>query len=160
MIRTPALLAYACSVTHRVVRTFETTCGREPAFDYVVDFSTTQERDPGIPSAHRLDEGPPAVGSRFSLVSRFNETEQTIVYEITALERPVAVTFVGEGRNFHGVDVISFASRPEGGTLVTYEADLSLKGLARLAEPLIRGKLDAMSDKAVEGLKAALDRRA
>ncbi len=147
-------------MTHRVVRTFETVCAPEPAFDYVADFSTTQEWDPGIPSATRIGAGPIEVGSRFELVSRFNRTEQTIVYEITALRRPSGVTFVGEGDNFHGVDVISFAPRPGGGSLVTYEADLSLKGLARLAEPFIRGKLDTMSDHAVEGLKAALDLQA
>ena len=39
----------------------------------------------------------------------------------------------------------------------TYEADLGLKGLAALATPFIRGRLDTMSDDAVAGLKSALD---
>ena len=154
------LLAYAGGMTHRVHRVIETACPHEVAFDFAADFSTTQAWDPGVPRARRLDEGAIEVGSRFELVSRFNTTEQTLVYEITELARPARVVLVGDGGNFHGVDTISFASRDEGGTVVTYEADLSLKGWARLAEPFIGGKLDAMSDRAVAGLKAALDARA
>ena len=78
------------------------------------------------------------MGSRFELVSRFGSTEQTIVYEITAFDRPNSVTFVGEGTNFRGTDVISFTDADGGGTRVTYDADLGLKGLAALAMPFIR----------------------
>jgi carbon monoxide dehydrogenase subunit G len=144
-------------MTHRVERTIHTTCPQQVAFDHVADFSTTQDWDPGIPSAERIGDDPVAAGSRFRLVSRFNRTEQTLVYEITEYERPNAVTLVGEGGNFHGVDRITFAPDAGGGTVVTYRADLSLRGVARLAEPFIKGKLDAMSDRAVAGLKAALD---
>jgi carbon monoxide dehydrogenase subunit G len=144
-------------MTHRVERVIQTTCPQEAAFDHVADFSTAQGWDPGIPSAERMDDGPVGQGSKFRLVSRFNQTEQTLIYEITEYDRPNAVTLVGDGGNFHGVDRITFASAPEGGTSVTYRADLSLKGVARLAEPFIRGKLDAMSDRAVAGLRAALD---
>lgn len=145
-------------MTHRVVRTFETIRGQEAAFDFVADFSTTQDWDPGIPSARRLDEGPVGPASRFELVSRFNDTEQTLIYEVVAFDRPRSVTLVGDGHNFRGVDVISFSAREGGGTVVTYEADLSLTGFARLAEPFMKRKLDEMSDRAVTGLKTALDR--
>ncbi len=144
-------------MTHRVERTIETSCAQEAAFDFVADFSTTQAWDPGIPSARRLDGDPLGVGSRFELVSRFNGKEQTLTYEVTTYDRPRSITLVGDGANFHGVDVISFAPRDGAGTAVTYRADLALKGVARLAEPFIGGKLDAMSDRAVAGLKTALD---
>ena len=137
-----------------------TACDRTAAFDFVADFSTAEEWDPGIPSARRLDGEPIGVGSRFELVSRFGSTEQTIVYEITAFDRPNSVTFVGKGSNFSGTDVISFTPREGGGTNVTYVADLGLKGLASVALPFIKGRLDEMSDRAVAGLQAALDARA
>jgi carbon monoxide dehydrogenase subunit G len=143
-------------MTHRVERTFLTTCSREAAFDHVADFSTTQGWDPGIPSAERIDLGPLGVGSTFRLVSRFGRTEQTLIYEITEYDRPNALTLVGDGGNFHGIDRITFVPADEG-TTVTYVADLSLRGPARLAEPFIKGKLDTMSDDAVAGLRAALD---
>lgn len=151
---------YARWVTHRVERVIETGCSQERAFDFVADFSTTEEWDPGIPQARRLDDGPLGVGSRFELLSRFGSKEQTIVYEITTFDRPIGVTFVGDGKNFHGADVISFAPRHGGGTVVTYVADLGLKGLASMALPFIRGRLDEMSDRAVAGLREALEARA
>jgi carbon monoxide dehydrogenase subunit G len=142
---------------HRIERRFGVAASQEVAFDYVADFSTAEEWDPGIPKASRLDDGPIGVGSRFELLSRFGKTEQTIVYEITEYERANRVVFVGDGGNFHGVDEISFSPRDEGGTIVDYVADLNLKGAAALAVPFIRGRLDQMGDHAVAGLKAALD---
>jgi carbon monoxide dehydrogenase subunit G len=144
-------------MAHHVERTIETRCTRERAFDFVADFSTTQTWDPGIPSAKRLDDGPIEVGSRFELLSRFGKTEQTIVYEVTAYDHPRSVTFTGEGKRFHGTDVIGFADLPGGGTRVSYVADLGLKGPASLALPFLRRKLDTMSDDAVAGLKRELD---
>ena len=126
----------------------------------MADFSTTQEWDPGIQAAKRLGDRPIGVGSRFELVSRFGSTEQTIVYEIAAYDRPTSVTFVGDGKTFRGTDVISFSEDAAGRTRVTYVADLGLKGLTALAMPFIRGRLDAMSDDAVDGLRRALDARA
>jgi len=146
-------------MAHHVEREIVTTCPRERAFDFVADFSTTQEWDPGIPVAKRLGDRPIGLGSRFELVSRFGSTEQTIVYEIVAYDRPTSVTFVGEGKTFRGTDVISF-SDDAGRTRVTYVADLGLKGLTALAMPFIRGRLDTMSDDAVDGLRRALDARA
>ncbi len=143
---------------HRVERTLQVTASPEAAFDYVADFSRAQEWDPGIPSARRLDDGEIGVGSRFELVSRFGSTEQTIVYELTEYDRPETVTFVGDGKNFRGTDTISFSPAEDGGTRVTYVADLGLKGLAALAVPFLRGRLDEMSDAAVAGLQVALDR--
>lgn len=142
---------------HRVERTVEVAASPEAAFDFVADFSRAQEWDPGIPSARRLDDGPIGPGSRFELRSRFGSTEQLITYEITAYDRPHDVTFGGDGKNFRGTDTISFDPLETGGTRVTYVADLGLKGVAALALPFIRGRLDSMSDDAVAGLKAALD---
>jgi dehydrogenase/reductase SDR family member 12 len=142
---------------HQVERVIETTCARADAFDYVADFSTAQAWDPGIPSARRLDDRPFGVGSKFELVSRFGKTEQTIVYEIAAFDRPNSVTFVGEGSNFQGKDVISFSDLEDGGSRVTYRADLGLKGVAGLAMPFLHARLDSMSEDAVAGLKRALD---
>jgi len=147
-------------MSHRVERTLDVAASPEVAFDFVADFSRAQEWDPGIPSARRLDDGPIGIGSRFELLSRFGSTEQLIEYEITELDRPHQVTFVGDGKNFHGTDTISFAPAEGGGTRVTYVADLGLKGVAAFALPFLRGRLDSMSDDAVAGLKAALDRLA
>lgn len=142
----------------RVQKTIRVNATIEGAFDYVADFSTTAEWDPGIAEASRLDVGPSREGSRFRVVAEFNGRHLPLEYTITAFDRPRRVVLVGEGDTFHGVDEISFEST-EGGTIVTYVADLHLKGIARLAEPFMKGRFEELGRKAVEGLQRELDRR-
>ena len=130
----------------------------EVAFDYVADFSTTAEWDPGIAEASRLDVGPSREGSRFRVVADFNGRKLPLEYAITAFDRPRRVVLVGEGKTFHGVDEITFESAGAG-TIVAYVADLRLKGLARVLEPFFKGRFEELGRAAVAGLRRELDRR-
>ena len=152
--------AYARSMTHRVERVIETACPIERAFDFVADFSTTEEWDPGIPSARRLDDRPigPAAASSCSRGSA-RPSRRSSTRSPPSI-RPTSVTFVGDGKHFQGHRRDLVRPGQDGGTRVTYVADLGLKGLSSLALPFIRGRLDEMSDRAVAGLKTALDARA
>lgn len=143
----------------RVRETITVTAPVDVAFDYVADFSTTAEWDPGIVEASRLDPGPTREGSRFRVVADFNGRRLLLEYTITGFDRPNRLVLVGEGSNFHGVDEIVFEASGAG-TTVTYAADLRLKGLLRLAEPFMRSRFEALGRSAVAGLKRELDRRA
>ena len=55
----------------RYTATVETPRERRDVFAYLSDFSTTQEWDPGVAEAERLDDGPVAVGTRFRVVAEF-----------------------------------------------------------------------------------------
>jgi len=131
----------------------------EVAFDYVADFTTTAEWDPGITEASRLDVGPSREGSRFRVIADFNGRKLPLEYSITEFDRPRRVVLVGDGSTFHGVDEIRFESAGAG-TLVTYTADLQLKGVLRVVEPFMKGRFDELGRKAVAGLQRELDRRA
>jgi carbon monoxide dehydrogenase subunit G len=141
----------------RVQQTIHVKAPIEAAFDYVADFSTTEEWDPGIVEASRLDVGPSREGSRFHVVSEFNGRKLPLEYTITAFERPRRVVLVGEGDTFHGVDEITFESAGSG-TMVTYVADLQLKGIARIVEPFMKGRFEELGRKAAAGLQRELDR--
>jgi carbon monoxide dehydrogenase subunit G len=130
----------------------------EEAFDYLADFSTTAEWDPGIVEARRGEEGPIGVGSTFHLVSRFKDRELRLRYVMTEYDRPRRFVVVGDGPRFHGVDDIRFSDAGEGRTVILYIADLRLTGLARLAEPFMGGTFAELGRNAVAGLKAALSR--
>jgi hypothetical protein len=52
----------------RYTATVETPRTRRDVAAYLSDFSTTQEWDPGVVEAQRLDDGPVGVGSRFRIV--------------------------------------------------------------------------------------------
>jgi carbon monoxide dehydrogenase subunit G len=129
----------------------------EEAFDYLADFSTTAEWDPGIVEARRGEDGPIGVGSTFHLVSEFNGKRLRLTYVMTEYERPRRFVVVGDGPSFHGVDDIRFTDAGGGRTVIFYRADLKLTGLAKLAAPFMGGRFAELGRKAIAGLRAALD---
>ena len=131
----------------------------EEAFAYVADFATTAEWDPGIAEARRVDEGELGVGARFEVVADFNGRRLPLTYEITAFEPPTRVVLVGEGSTFSGTDEITLIPAAGGGTRITYEADINLKGLGMLAQPFMKGRFEQMGDDAVRGLERVLTGR-
>lgn len=139
----------------KVQRTIEVPVTPERAFDYVADFSTTAEWDPGIAAASRLDDGPVGLGSRFAVTAAFGDRALPLVYEITEYERPTRVVIIGTGGVFRGVDEIKFAPSP-GGTRIDYTADLSLTGFAKLVQPFMGKRFQELGDKAMAGLQAVL----
>ncbi len=143
----------------RLQETIEVARSMEEAFDYVADFSTTADWDPGIAEARRVGDGAVGVGSRFEVVADFNGRRLPLVYEIVEYERPERVVLVGRGANFEGRDEIRFAREGDSHVRIDYLADIELKGLARLAEPFMGGRFDKMGKAAVRGLKTALEHR-
>jgi carbon monoxide dehydrogenase subunit G len=131
----------------------------DEAFAYVADFATTAEWDPGIAEARRVDQGELGVGTRFEVVADFNGRKLPLTYEMTAFDAPGRIVLTGEGSTFHGEDEILFASTPDGGTHITYVADINLKGIAKLAQPFMKGRFEEMGDKAVAGLRRVLTER-
>jgi hypothetical protein len=130
----------------------------DEAFDYLSDFSTTQEWDPGVVRAVRLDEGDVRVGSEFALTARFLGRTAPLTYEVIEYHRPLAVTFRGENATVVSRDRITFESA-EGGTRIVYDADLSLKGPLRVADPLLRLAFKPVGDRALAGLRERLSGR-
>ena len=131
---------------------------RPPAevFDYLADFSTTEEWDPGIVRATRTSEGAIGVGATFDLVSIFRGREVPVTYEITEYDPPNRFVIVGSNQRFTGIDEISFS--PEGdGTRIHYTADFRMKGIAKLFEPFLGGVFEKLSAEAMEGLVETLD---
>ncbi len=125
-------------------------------FDYLSDFSTTAEWDPGVLEAERMDDAPIAVGSEFLIVAEFlgrrNSLDLSGAPVRSAQQRDaprVSSTVVS-------LDRITFDAWG-GGTRVTYEADLKLKGPLRLADPLLGLAFQRVGDRALAGMRATLD---
>jgi NAD(P)-dependent dehydrogenase (short-subunit alcohol dehydrogenase family) len=77
-------------------------------------------------------------------------------YVVTELKPPNQVVLEGEGKKIKAIDSIAFEEKGSG-TKITYVADLSFSGLLASAEPLMRGALDRVGRKAVQGLQSALN---
>lgn len=108
----------------------------DEVFSYLADFANVEEWDPSCVSASPIDGGTPARGSRYAVTSRFLGSETELTYVIERLERPSVVVLRGENDAVVSIDTISFREIPGGGTEVTYEADLTLKGARRILDPV------------------------
>ena len=144
----------------KLVRTITTDAPLDRVFAYLADFSTNAEWDPGTESAVARDDDGPKLGQKYDLVVTFGDRKLDMVYEITALKENRLITLIGDGSTTHAIDTMEFSEVPDGGTSVTYIADIKLKGLLRLAEPFLRGKFNELGDKAEAGMAEQLRRLA
>ena len=137
----------------------ETQWAPEEAFTYLSDFSTSAEWDPGIVEARRVGAGEIGEGSEFRLVASFLRRRTSLTYRVVEYAPVTAVTFVGENAAVVSHDRITFEATATG-TRVTYEADLGLKGVLRLAGPLLALAFNRVGDRARAGLSEVLARPA
>lgn len=136
----------------------DTELSREDVFAYLSDFSTAEEWDPGTLCAERLGDRPLGEGSEFRLVAEFLGRKSELIYRIVEYDRPHAVTLVGENPTVISRDRITFEPIANG-TRLTYDADLRLKGLLRLTDPLFALAFRRVGDRALAGLGRELARR-
>jgi NAD(P)-dependent dehydrogenase (short-subunit alcohol dehydrogenase family) len=128
----------------------------EDAFDYLADFANTAEWDPGTASAERLDSGEVGLGSAFRLEVRVGPRSVPLDFRIVAFDRPRRVVLLGESHSVRSKDTVTVVPAADGGSVVTYDADLSLKGPFVLANPALGPFLDRIGDKGVDGLRRTL----
>ncbi|HLY48697.1 MAG TPA: SRPBCC family protein [Solirubrobacteraceae bacterium] len=129
----------------------------EAVFTYLSDFSTAAEWDPGVVEAERLDDHPIGEGTRFRLVAEFIGRRSPLTYRIVEYDPPHRITFLGENATVTSRDRIAFEP-VEDGTRVTYDADLQLKGLLRVIDPLLQLAFNRTGDRALDGLRRVLSR--
>ena len=135
--------------------TIETQRTPDEAFAYLSDFSTSAEWDPGVVEAARVGTAPLGVGTEFRLVAEFLGRATPLSYRVVEYEPPRAVTFGGENTTVISRDRITFEPIATG-TRVTYDAELRLKRLLRLADPLLALAFNRVGDRALSGLRGVL----
>ncbi len=143
----------------RLHESIDTALPVEAAFSYLADFANSQEWDPGVASAERLDGGPLDVGTRFRLDVRIGGRTAPMEYRISELDAPRRVVFVGSGSGVSAVDSIGF-ERTSSGTRIDYTADIRLAGLMRLIQPLLGKTFAKIARDAAGGMQHQLDARA
>ncbi|HWK17406.1 MAG TPA: SRPBCC family protein [Solirubrobacteraceae bacterium] len=143
----------------RYAASVESPGSLEDVFSYLSDFSSTEEWDPGVVRAERLGEGPIAVGTRFHLVASFLGRENELTYDVVEYAPPHAITLRGENATVVSLDRITFEPL-DGGTRVTYDAELTLKGPLKLADPLLGLAFGRVGGRALAGLRRTIGVRA
>jgi hypothetical protein len=140
----------------RYAATVETAWDGEVAFTYLADFTTISDWDPGVVRSKRLTGDPLSVGARFEVTTSYLGREATLTYETIEIEHLRRVLLRAESGSFTSLDEMTFDERPGRGTLVTYDADLAMKGLARAAELPMRLAFRRIGDAARDGLRRRL----
>lgn len=144
----------------KTTRTITTAAPLDEVFAYMADFSNGPEWDPTQESSVAREEGGPKLGQVYDIVVRWGDREVPMVYEVTAFKPNHMITLVGDGSTTHAVDTLEFTEVSDGGTAVTYTADIKLKGLLRLAEPFLGSKFNELFENAEAGIAQQLNKLA
>jgi hypothetical protein len=139
----------------KLVRTVVVDKPLKAVFDYLADFTTTTDWDPGTLITVR-ERGNGGVGTTYLNTSRFLGRTTQLTYIVEELVDQQAIRLRGENKTVTAVDTMTF--RPVApGTEVTYAAEFTLKGLARVTGPLLKPAFERLGDKAEVGLRQALN---
>ena len=125
------------------------------AFAYLAAFDNIRDWDPSVVSARRLDEGALRLGSTFDVVVRAGRGELPLRYEVVRFDPGEVVALEASARWFRSYDVITVT--PAGsGSVVTYDALLELRSLAKLAAPFMGRAFKKIGDDAAANLRRVL----
>lgn len=138
-----------------VERTFSVRPAPEVVIDYLSDFARAEQWDPGTVSCTRTDDGAVGVGSTWKNVSKFRGKETELTYELTKQDAG-RLTFVGKNKTATSVDDIRVV--PDGsGSIITYHAEITFHGLAKLAGPFLRSEFNKLGDQTVASMTGTLN---
>jgi hypothetical protein len=126
------------------------------AFAYMADLSNFAAWDPGVVRVEQVagkGAGPDAV---FDVDVKSVGKPLTLRYRTTFHDSPKTVVVRAQSRLLTSLDTISV--RADGtGSIVTYDAELSLNGIFGVADSLVRLAFNRIGDRAAVGLVKALE---
>lgn len=126
------------------------------AFDYLSDLEHFADWDPGVKRSVRVVGEGSEVGASFDVTVAAPIRDLVLRYVIVATDHPERVEVRAETSTLLSVDVMTFEPSANGGCLVTYDADLSLKGILGLGNPVLGLAFGRIGDRAADGLRKAL----
>ncbi|MEM7276363.1 MAG: SRPBCC family protein [Actinomycetota bacterium] len=129
----------------------------EEAFDFMADLRNFAEWDPGVIKATQVRGDGPGPDTAFDVVVNGVPKPLKLTYEVTSYERPTVVVAKAESSTLTSLDRITVAADDEAGSIVTYDAELTLNGVLGLFDPVLGLAFKRIGDKAAAGLITALD---
>ena len=139
----------------KIERSVITEASPQTVFDYLADFTTTTEWDPGTVETTRT-RGDGGVGTEYHNVSRFLGRTTELTYRVEEYLPGSRIGLRGENATVVAHDTITVRADGPNQTRVNYRAEFAFKGLARLAAPLLKPAFHKLGDDAERGLSDAL----
>lgn len=138
-----------------VERTFTVPRPVDAVFEYLSDFTSTNEWDPGTVSTTRTS-GDGGVGTRYANTSEFMGRRTDLIYETVACQAPTHVEFKGTNDQATTRDRMTLTATGDG-TRVHYRADFDFGLVGNLVAPLLlKRKLEKVADETVVQLERSL----
>ncbi len=126
-------------------------------WDYLTDFRNSEEWDPPTVSTVRTG-GDGGVGTTYHNVSKFLGSEQEVDYTVTRFDEHRSFQLEGDAGSIQLLDTITFSETGTGGTSVTYHAEFTPQGAAKLATPLMPAALKVLADKVAASMEEHLQK--
>lgn len=125
-------------------------------WDYLSDFTTTEQWDPPTQTTERLS-GDGGVGTTYRNVSKMLGQETEVRYEVVACEAPRRLELAGDAGSVQLHDTIEVTQDGDQ-VQVRYTAEFEPHGAAKLVEPLLPLALKKLGDDAAASLEECLRR--
>jgi carbon monoxide dehydrogenase subunit G len=136
----------------RYVTKVRTTRSADDVFAFMADLRNLTQWDPGVRDAVMV-EG--EAGTESAVVD-VSVSGTTLRYHTTSFDPSTSVVVRAESSTMISIDRIDVDD--QGDTrVVTYDADLQLKSVLKVADPLLRLAFRRIGDRAAAGLRRVLD---
>lgn len=141
----------------RYVATVPSTRPADEVFAYLADFRSVKDWDPSVVSSEHTNDGDPiALGAQFTVAIKMLGNTTSLDYETVEFDRPRRFVLRGENSTVVSTDTVTVKETP-GGCEMTYDADLQLKSVLKLADPLMGLALKKLGANAKAGLTEQLN---
>lgn len=139
----------------RYQTTVPSTWTQERTFAYLADFTNVAEWDPTIEKSELTGGVAGQAGATYDVTFSVAGVSSTLPYRAVEVNAPDVIVMKAESGAMVSLDTIT-VDPSGGGVQVTYLAELTLKGVRRLAEPLADFALHRTGDKAAARLTERL----
>ncbi|TQK29966.1 SRPBCC family protein [Arthrobacter sp. SLBN-53] len=139
-----------------VQREVITSADPQSAFDYLADFTTTEQWDAGSVRTVRV-RGNGDIGTHYANSAKLAGRTRDVDYEVIALTPGSSIELRGNTSALMAHDIITVEPHPSG-SAVTYRVEFTFRGWLRYAEPLLRRTMSNRADHSAAGLRRELAR--
>ena len=136
----------------------------DDAFSYMADLTNFATWDPGVIKAVQVEGDGPDLGAAYDVTVKGVPRPLTLRYRLTAYDATDRVVAKAQSSFLTSLDTITVRPAGDGGpggdhggSIVTYDAELTLNGPLALADPLLKLAFNGIGDRAAAGLIEALD---
>lgn len=140
------------------VTSIPTPLSPEAAFAFMADVRRFSEWDPGVLAAVQVAGDGPGPGAAYDLTVKAGSTSK-MRYEVVTYDAPRRLVLVAKTARLVSEDEVRVEPGKDGGSVVTYDARLTLNGWTRVFDFALGIAFKRIGDRAAAGLRRALGAR-